>query len=340
MWRWKKSTRKSRCSPKPPPTASNEKGRLPAPFFIAPYPTVVERDICIVRRQSRFALRLIAIPRAPSCRIAHRFVAALTLPRRFPNKKAQRVKRSSPFPSNGCPFGALFSPARAISSLRRTVHPDRLRAGRAVASAQRLPSWRNHLKEGEIHGSNCKRLPVGAAKANAERHSIADRMDRIPTTKHTTPIVFFALMSWFVECIDLGGTSYLLPAIREYSGMDEVTGGCYSSICHVGLFIGAIAAGRIADKTGRKKIMVICMAIWGVAGIVHHRHHLRCVHVAGRAHLARGSCTSSENTPTRCAWCCTPSSCMKPTYAPPATGWLPRDVVWVPSSARSSLRES
>ena len=108
--------------------------------------------------------------------------------------------------------------------------------------------------------------PTSAGGGAAEKHSIADRMNRIPTSKHTTLIIFFVLMSWFAECIDLGGTSYLLPTIREYFGMDATTGGYYSSICYLGMFIGAIVAGRIADKIGRKKTMVICMAIWGIAG--------------------------------------------------------------------------
>ena len=98
------------------------------------------------------------------------------------------------------------------------------------------------------------------------RVSVADRMNRIPTSPHTALIIFFVLMGWFAETIDLGGTSFLMPAIREYFGMDATTGGYYSSICFFGMFFGAIAAGRIADKVGRKKTIVASMLIWGVAG--------------------------------------------------------------------------
>ena len=66
---------------------------------------------------------------------------------------------------------------------------------------------------------------TSAGGATAERHSIADRMNRIPTSKHTMLIIFFVLMGWFSETIDLGGTSFLLPTIREYFGMDATTGG-------------------------------------------------------------------------------------------------------------------
>ena len=110
-----------------------------------------------------------------------------------------------------------------------------------------------------------------AAKGNERsgqdgRVSVADRMNRIPTSPHTALIIFFVLMGWFAETIDLGGTSFLMPTIREYFGMDATTGGYYSSICFLGMFFGAIAAGRIADKVGRKKTIVASMLIWGVAG--------------------------------------------------------------------------
>lgn len=112
--------------------------------------------------------------------------------------------------------------------------------------------------------------PVTDGKATGAKkephYSVADRMNRIPTSPHTTLIIFFVLMGWFAETIDLGGTSFLMPTIREYFGMDATTGGYYSSICFLGMFIGAIAAGRIADKVGRKKTIVVSMFIWGVAG--------------------------------------------------------------------------
>ena len=64
-----------------------------------------------------------------------------------------------------------------------------------------------------------------ATEAKKEPHySVADRMNRIPTSPHTTLIIFFVLMGWFAETIDLGGTSFLMPTIREYFGMDATTG--------------------------------------------------------------------------------------------------------------------
>ena len=98
------------------------------------------------------------------------------------------------------------------------------------------------------------------------RITIADRMNRIPSTGHLLLVIFFVLMGWFAETIDLGGTSFLLPTIREYFGMDATTGGFYSSTCFAGMFIGAIFAGALADRLGRKPIILASMTTWGVAG--------------------------------------------------------------------------
>lgn len=107
-----------------------------------------------------------------------------------------------------------------------------------------------------------------ASGRDSEAFTIADRMNRIPTSPHTRLIIFFVFVGWFAECIDLGGTSYLLPTIREYFGMDAAMGGLYSSICFVGMFIGALTAGAVSDRIGRKKTIVAAMSVWGVAGFL------------------------------------------------------------------------
>lgn len=100
-----------------------------------------------------------------------------------------------------------------------------------------------------------------------DRVSCADRLDRLPSSRFLKVILFFIFMGWLSECIDLGGTSFLMPTIRAAFSMDTTTGGYYSSICFVGMFIGAIIAGGIADKVGRRKVMIVAMISWGVFGL-------------------------------------------------------------------------
>jgi putative MFS transporter len=115
------------------------------------------------------------------------------------------------------------------------------------------------------------------------KFSVADRMNRIPGSGKQLLIIFFILMGWFAETIDLGGTSYLLPLIGEFffspqtgiAYIDPVTTkvaadiatlqSYYASICFFGMFFGAIIAGAMADRLGRKKVMVAMMLLWGAS---------------------------------------------------------------------------
>jgi putative MFS transporter len=109
-------------------------------------------------------------------------------------------------------------------------------------------------------------------------------MNRIPGSGKQLLIIFFILMGWFAETIDLGGTSYLLPLIGEHffapllgtDFLSAATGkvapeianlqSMYASICFAGMFLGAIIAGTLADRLGRKKVTVAMMIMWGIAG--------------------------------------------------------------------------
>ncbi len=99
------------------------------------------------------------------------------------------------------------------------------------------------------------------------QHRAADRMARLPLDKTHVLVLFLLFISWICEAIDLGGTSYIMPSLMAYWEIDAAIGGYYASLAYAGMFVGAILAGALADKLGRKKVVVGCMVVWGVAGV-------------------------------------------------------------------------
>lgn len=75
------------------------------------------------------------------------------------------------------------------------------------------------------------------------------------------------MICWFVESVDLGGIAYLMPVLGKYWNLSTVSLGYFGSISLLGMFIGSALAGVLADKFGRKKMIICCMLVWGVAGV-------------------------------------------------------------------------
>jgi len=56
----------------------------------------------------------------------------------------------------------------------------------------------------------------------------------------------------------------ILPSLMEEWGMDAITAGKIGSYALFGMMIGALVFGPIADKFGRKKVIMICTAIFSI----------------------------------------------------------------------------
>ncbi len=88
---------------------------------------------------------------------------------------------------------------------------------------------------------------------------IPARMDRLPLTRYIWFITFLAAMAWFMEAIDIGAVGVVLPALIKILGLTPHQVGLLAVSGTVGIVVGLIPAGRIADRYGRKTVLV-----WGV----------------------------------------------------------------------------
>jgi MFS transporter, putative metabolite:H+ symporter len=92
----------------------------------------------------------------------------------------------------------------------------------------------------------------------SERHAaeIAARMRRIPTTWHTWIIVLLASGSLVVEALDIGSLGIILPIIRKTMALTPSEVGMLAASSALGIVIGMIPAGGLADRFGRKNLLL------------------------------------------------------------------------------------
>lgn len=92
-------------------------------------------------------------------------------------------------------------------------------------------------------------------------------MNRLPVTGFTKLVCACMFIGWMCEAIDLGITSYMLPTLSEYWGMSKMVAGWYASACFVGMLIGSLVGGPLADRRGRKSIIIIFMIVSGLSSL-------------------------------------------------------------------------
>lgn len=101
---------------------------------------------------------------------------------------------------------------------------------------------------------------------SGQRINVSSRLERLPSTSYHLFLTMILTVAWFIESIDLGGLSYILPVVGKHFHLDPKTMGLVASISFAGMFIGSIFSGSLADRFGRKKMLIAAMAWWGTAG--------------------------------------------------------------------------
>jgi putative MFS transporter len=92
-------------------------------------------------------------------------------------------------------------------------------------------------------------LVTGTARA-------AERLDRLPVSRWLTRVMAVLFLGWLMESYDIGLTGSVLPSLTSVyhlsTGMKSLT----SISSSVGVVMGIAPAGWIADRVGRKQVMI------------------------------------------------------------------------------------
>jgi putative MFS transporter len=84
----------------------------------------------------------------------------------------------------------------------------------------------------------------------------AARLDRLPVSRWLTKVMAVLFLGWLVESYDIGLTGSVLPSLTHLyhlgTGMETVV----SISSSAGVVLGIVPAGWLADRFGRKRIMI------------------------------------------------------------------------------------
>ncbi|MCX7779675.1 MAG: MFS transporter [Negativicutes bacterium] len=95
--------------------------------------------------------------------------------------------------------------------------------------------------------------------------SISDRLSNLPLGKFHWRLLFLMMLGWAFDSMDTGIVAFVLAKMIESWKLTSAQIGFIGSIGLVGMAVGAILSGTIADKFGRKRVFAGTLVIYSIA---------------------------------------------------------------------------
>lgn len=95
--------------------------------------------------------------------------------------------------------------------------------------------------------------------------SVTKRLENLPASRFHYVLLITAGLGWMFDSMDTGIVSFVLPVLMKTWHLSTEQVGTIGSIGLVGMAIGAILGGSIADVIGRKKVFAATLATYSIA---------------------------------------------------------------------------
>jgi putative MFS transporter len=96
---------------------------------------------------------------------------------------------------------------------------------------------------------------------------ISARLDRLPMARIHYMLLLAGGLGFMFDAMDGAIVAFILPdATREF-GLSSGQTGILASSLLVGFLLGALTAGVVGDRIGRKKVMMVALAVYAVASV-------------------------------------------------------------------------
>jgi MFS transporter, putative metabolite:H+ symporter len=149
--------------------------------------------------------------------------------------------------------------AAAVSS----IAPSITVAGRALDNA----CWpeqadANFWKCLPSYGREETAMPPEHSSALATDANLLSRLDRAPVTRKLRVGISVVVLVWLLESFDIGLVSVLILVLEPQWHLSSGQVGFLGASGTIGLLIGMLPAGRMADQFGRKKVLIAGTAVF------------------------------------------------------------------------------
>jgi putative MFS transporter len=101
-----------------------------------------------------------------------------------------------------------------------------------------------------------------------ETPTLAERFERLPFTSYQRKLAAILATAFAIDAIDVIMLGSLLAPISQDLGLSTTTAGYAASAGLAGMGLGATVAGLLADRFGRRPVLVNSMLLWGTATLL------------------------------------------------------------------------
>ncbi|MDS7594237.1 MFS transporter [Agrobacterium tumefaciens] len=98
-------------------------------------------------------------------------------------------------------------------------------------------------------------------------YNTAARLERLPVGRFQYKLLMMGGLGYMFEAWDAGIIAFLLPALRAQWQLTSLQVGYLASSTYVGFLIGALIAGAIGDRYGRKNVMLWALVLFCLASL-------------------------------------------------------------------------
>lgn len=103
---------------------------------------------------------------------------------------------------------------------------------------------------------------------DAKAKRLLERMDTLPIKRPHWQLALIGGLGLLFDGMDGSLVSYVLPIIKPLWHLNGTQSGLIGSSLLIGIFIGAIGAGVLGDRIGRRRVMMYALALYAVATFI------------------------------------------------------------------------